>query len=123
MFGYKYDFGTPGGTNMSKSSTDETATEAALAHVDTNDRYRILSSEERQVVLETLEGTSSISLDALAAAVASRTQDDKTETQAKISLVHQHLPLLSDAGVVEYDREKKHVTTAESALEELLRLL
>ena len=108
---------------MSKSSTDETATEAALAHVDTNDRYRILSSEERQVVLETLEGTSSISLDALAAAVASRTQDDKTETQAKISLVHQHLPLLSDAGVVEYDREKKHVTTAESALEELLRLL
>lgn len=108
---------------MSKSSTDETGGETVLAHVDTDDQYRILSSEERQVTLGVLEGTPSISLDGLATAVAERTSEDRTERQAKIALVHQHLPLLSDAGVVEYDQEANHVTTAESALEELLRLL
>lgn len=108
---------------MSKSTTDETGAESAFAHVDTNDRYRVLASEERQTVLEVLEGTTSVSLDALATEVAARKHDSTTEKQAKISLVHQHLPLLSDAGVVEYDREAKRITNCEQALEELLRLL
>lgn len=108
---------------MSKSPTDETGAETVFEHVDTDDRYRVLASEERQIVLETLEGTASVALGELATEVATRTPDSTTEKQAKIALVHQHLPLLSDTGVVEYDRETNRVTADESTLEELLGLL
>lgn len=108
---------------MSKSSTEETSVEQSFTRTDTDDRYRVLASEDRQLVLEALEGTSSISLDALAETVTEARNDASTETQTKISLVHQHLPVLEDAGVVDYDSEAKQITHSASAVEELLRLL
>lgn len=108
---------------MSKSTTDKRGAENGFARMDTDTRYRVLASEERRIVLDTLEGTTSVSLDTLASEVTERNRDTNTEEQAKIALVHQHLPMLSDAGVVEFDRETGDVTHSESALEALLRLL
>lgn len=108
---------------MSKSSTDKRGAEHETARIETDDLYRLLASEERRIVLDTLEGTASVSLDTLATEVVAGKRDATTEMEAKISLVHQHLPMLADAGVLEFDRETDHVTHSERVLEELLQLL
>lgn len=108
---------------MSYSATDENGAEQEVARIDADERYRALSNEERRIVLDTLEDTASISLDALATEVATRKSDSRPDERVRISLVHQHLPLLADLGVLEFDEESKRITSIESVLEELLRLL
>lgn len=108
---------------MSKSTTEKSGAENGFASVDTDDRYRVLASEERRIVLDTLEGEASTNLDELVAEVAASKSGTSTETQVRISLVHQHLPLLANAGVVTFDRETERITHSESALEEILSLL
>lgn len=108
---------------MSKSTTEHTSVETSFARTDTDAQYRVLASEDRQLVLEVLEGTSSMTLESLTEAVTEKKTTDTTETRTKISLVHQHLPVMEDAGVVDYDSESKRITHSQQALEDLLDLL
>jgi Fe2+ or Zn2+ uptake regulation protein len=78
------------------------------------DYYRLRSNRQRRATLEVLtEGTRSLSIDELAEAVAERTPAETTVDQVKIRLHHANLPLLADAGVVDYDREEGTVTVTE----------
>lgn len=108
---------------MSRSTTDKIGVDSSSTRADTDDRYRVLASEDRQLALNALEGTSSVSLDALAEEVAAEKRDGSTVERVKIALVHQHLPVLENAGVAEYDRENKRITHSEPALDELLNVL
>ncbi|WP_232687204.1 DUF7344 domain-containing protein [Halobacterium zhouii] len=91
--------------------------------MDADARYHVLANDDRQRVLHALEGTSALSLEELVEAVIAEKQDESTRRQVKIALVHQHLPMLDDAGVVDYDRDEGTVTHSERALEDLLELL
>jgi hypothetical protein len=108
---------------MSKSPTDKIGVETDFNRTDADTRYRVLANEDRQTILHVLEATTTLTLDELTEEVVARKRDSTSTKQTRIALVHQHLPLLEDAGVVQYDRETEHITHCESTLEELLRLL
>ncbi len=73
-----------------------------------DERYRLLASQRRRLVLEHLAGrTDPVDLTALASAIASRERDlevnDERIERVAISLHHVHLPMLSQFGLLEYD--------------------
>ena len=82
-----------------------------------SDRMRLLASNRRRVLLDVVEDRSMpVSLDTLAAAVGEAEGDAAgLGTEAidliAITLHHNHLPRLADAGVLDYDPTSNHVTS------------
>ncbi|NGM70872.1 hypothetical protein G6M89_18010 [Natronolimnobius sp. AArcel1] len=80
-----------------------------------------LADERRRTMLAVLvDQIDTVSVDALARAVAqleTSTDDVTAETvdNVRVSLVHVHLPMLADAGLVEYDTETGRVIAADNA--------
>ncbi|ELZ23926.1 DUF7344 domain-containing protein [Natrinema limicola] len=73
-----------------------------------DERYRLLASQRRRLVLEHLAGRANpVDLTALASAIATREQNHDTGHECvghvAISLHHVHLPMLSQFGLLEYD--------------------
>lgn len=84
------------------------------APVDESKRHEILASERRRLVLQVIDdGPTTVSMDDLAEAVAARESPSSPDHDAiehvRISLHHKHLPMLADAGVLEYDGETRQV--------------
>ena len=79
--------------------------------LEPDDRHRVLASERRRLVLDILEGNErAVGVEELARGVAAREDgiesvDDETVSSVVLSLHHQHLPVMSEAGVLEYDPE------------------
>lgn len=92
--------------------------------MDTETTFDILSSPVRRNVIAILHDSGPITRTELAARLADAMDDaagaeaarGASPRQLRISLHHNHLPRLADAGVVEYDDDG---VTATSALERL----
>ena len=84
------------------------------APLDDDTRHRILSSKRRRVLLDVLDDRwTPVDLDTLAEAVGTR--ENAAEAGAErvgpvaVTLHHNHLPMLAQAGVVEYDPTARRV--------------
>lgn len=102
---------------MSLNSSDTPIDPSKQATISESDRHRILSSRRRRVLLEFLaDEPTPIDVEPLAAAIGER--DGRTEVsptseieRIAISLHHVDLPMIDEAGLVEYDPETSSVTS------------
>lgn len=83
-----------------------------------SDRHRLLAAERRRAVLDVLSNRPTpVALEDLVAAIVAR-EDDPTvpdgelEKRVAISLHHNHLPLMTDLGVIDYDPATTEVVAA-----------
>ncbi len=80
-----------------------------------SDRHELLAAERRRLTLDILEGkTASIELASLATGIAARERgldaaDEDVVKRVTVSLHHTHLPIMVDAGVLDYDPEAKRI--------------
>ena len=83
---------------------------------DVDERYRLLASQRRRLVLEHLAGrTDPVELTALASAIATREHDLEVDDEhVAMSLHHVHLPMLSQFGILEYDAGKTRIESCPS---------
>jgi predicted transcriptional regulator len=81
--------------------------------VDEDQYYRLLSDENRRLVLATLAETGPTTLLALAEAVSNGKSVPQSVDETAVKLHHVHLPMLDDAGVIAYDAAGKHVDPIE----------
>jgi len=92
---------------MGQSRNEVTRPYAGTANLPTSDRHRLLAKRRRRVALEVLaDRTAPVDLDSLATAVAAREGDGTDEATVKrvgICLHHNHLPMLAEFGVIDYD--------------------
>ena len=105
---------------MSQSSPPYALAEST--DLSETDRHRLLASDRRRVVLDVLEDRPShVDLEDLAAAVCSREVEDgrhgSDPEAVAISLHHTHLPLLTDAGLLEYVPSSKRVEAVHATVE------
>lgn len=99
---------------MSPPSSEPPDLHAASADLTDTDRHRLLASGRRRALLEVLaERHPPTDLEGLAAAVAERDHGDRRResdaSRVAIDLHHRHLPMLTEAGVVEYDPSEKRI--------------
>lgn len=104
-----------GTTIMSYSSTDTPDGRAGTAEPTETERHRLLASERRRAVLDVLTTLATpVDLEVLVESVtayearAEAPTDERTGRVA-ISLHHQHLPMMSEVGVLEYDPSTNRV--------------
>lgn len=82
---------------------------------------RVLADRQRRCVLESLKAaTAPVGLADLAVELAHRDSDaaagasfDETARRMRIRLHHCHLPMLDDAGLIDYDAENQHVSLSD----------
>ncbi len=97
-----------------------TTNEGALSGVELapDERYSLLASARRRLALDLLAETETTAhLEEFAAGIAAREATAPTDGDAiehvAISLHHVHLPVLSDAGVLDYDPERHVIEPAD----------
>lgn len=101
---------------MTLSSSESPGEASDTAAITEADRHWILTSERRRTLLEVLEDRSApVGVEALAAAIGEaelgvEALEPETVERIAITLHHNHLPKLDDAGVVEYDTTSNHVS-------------
>ncbi|MDS0282772.1 hypothetical protein NDI86_11605 [Halomicroarcula sp. S3CR25-11] len=91
---------------------DAAYAEVDLSTITRSERHKLLSAERRRHVLDVFDAESlPIGLDALADGVGEREAADASDiaTAVRVTLHHQHLPLLDDLGLVEYDPVARRV--------------
>lgn len=101
---------------MNEATTPDAAeVDADLSAVTTSERHRLLSTERRRLVLRIFdEKPLPMSLEALADTVAEHEATAgsprvDTATSVRIALHHQHLPLMDDLGLVDYDADARRI--------------
>ena len=99
---------------MTPSTTEPNNPLPVAALLDDDTRHRILSSKRRRVLLGVLDDRQTpVDLDVLADAVETRENDGDARSDGSepvaITLHHNHLPRLAEAGVVEYDPTARRV--------------
>ena len=78
----------------------ETALDLDAATADTGTALDLLASWRRRIVIDHLRTEGDATVDELATAITGERGEDET---VHVSLVHQHLPKLADAGAISYD--------------------
>ena len=100
---------------MSHSSSDRADERIGRAALPDHEYHRLLASDRRRVVLDVLEGRPGpTDLAELARLVAEREESAATPRpesvgRVELTLHHNHLPRLDDAGVIEYRPGAKRV--------------
>lgn len=88
-----------------------------VSELDETTRYRLLTDEQRRFVIETLQ-TASGGVDTTLEEIATHlegtaqwTRDEHADRRRNLRcrLHHVHLPMLADAGLLDYDPETKRV--------------
>lgn len=97
---------------MSYPSNGPTESEGRTGDLTVDERHDLLSSGRRRRALDALAGRSTVvELATLAADVAARATateaDEAAVDSVALTLHHSHLPRLDDAGVVDYDPERR----------------
>ncbi|WP_232700499.1 DUF7344 domain-containing protein [Halobacterium wangiae] len=109
---------------MTNTTAGDPEKPPAAAELSEHDQYRLLANERRRVTVDVLADQSSpLTLGELATAVDARENDLGSERQRvlEVRLHHVHLPMLADAGVLDYDPETNRVEPRASRLEALTR--
>lgn len=71
--------------------------------LDDSTKYRLLADERRRAVLDVLAAENgAVDLDDLVDEIVSRVDQVDDTRQTKVALHHTHLPLMDEAGVVDY---------------------
>lgn len=83
--------------------------------------YRSMADHRRRITVRVLEDRGSMDLQALADEIAAREPGESDTETIEISLVHKHLPVLEEAGIVEYEADAGSVAT-QCEVSELLPL-
>lgn len=99
-------------------------------HLSKDEAYRIVVRKRRRILIDVLLFTDEArSVDTLAGEIAHRETRDTARAMNEgereviaTTLIHHHLPYLSDSGVIEFDRDNRTVTP-NSQLEELAPLV
>lgn len=100
---------------MTLSSSESPNEPSETAPLTEDDRHRLLSSERRRVLLDVLADRSTpVGLEALARAIGEEEMgtdavDPETTERIAITLHHNHIPKLAEAGVVDYDARSTYV--------------
>jgi hypothetical protein len=81
--------------------------------------HQVLGHEERRLAVEALADLESPTLESLAQEMVSRNGDSKDAYDIELSLHHNHLPKLVDAGAIEYDPDQKRIRTDEPTIRTL----
>ena len=93
--------------------------------ISERDQCRLLADERRRTIVTVLaEQSSPVSLTELATTLGARETSrggQDSHRTLEIRLHHVHLPLMADAGVIDYDPEDNRVEPRQSRLEQLLR--
>lgn len=107
------------------TSTTTNGTQRGIAGLTESQRYRLLASGRRRTLLAVLaDGSGPVGVEDLAPVVAER-EDDAAGTRGdgeqsvRIALHHVHLPMLDDAGLVDYDPESHQVDPDRASLDRL----
>lgn len=94
---------------MSHSPAESSNGRTSIPELTDTERHRLLAAERRRAVLDVLaERTPPVELEDLVEAIAAR-EDDATitafeqERLVAISLHHNHLPMMTDVGAIDYD--------------------
>lgn len=107
---------------MTLSSSESPGEPPETTGITEAERHWILSSERRRTLLEILGGRSApVGLEVLAEAIGEEelgvdALEPETIERIAITLHHNHLPKLDDAGVVEYDTTSNHVSSFQDRL-------
>lgn len=101
-----------------ESTAADRSTGSRSDRVATDRYYRALANERRRIAIRVLDGRDSLHLDALVDAIVSRLGGNPSRETVLLSLQHQHLPMLAEAGIVEYDEVDERVTLV-ATVEEL----
>lgn len=100
---------------MSQTSSEQTGESNGTVELSESARHRLLAARQRRTVLELLaDRATPVDLEDLASSVADREAVGETSSpsdtrQVMTSLHHAHLPMLDDAGVLDYDPEENRV--------------
>lgn len=80
-------------------------------------QYRVLADEQRRCVLDVVtQQETPDTLGELADAVHERLEDtDATSEEIVIALHHAHLPLMDDAGVLDYDASHRQIEASDDS--------
>lgn len=100
---------------MSQSPNDR----ARTTGMNGSDRHRVLAAERRRAALDILTNrTTPVDIDELAEAIA--TYEDSGTTQSErvdriaVTLHHEHLPLMTDAGAIRYEPTSRRVEAVDA---------
>lgn len=99
------------------SSSDTSNEQSGTARLPESERNRLLASERRRVLLDVIEDRSiPVDVETLAAAVGEVEFGDgdlppEQIERISITLHHNHLPRLAEAGVLDYDATSNHVAS------------
>ncbi|MBV0924502.1 hypothetical protein KTS45_09860 [Halomicroarcula limicola] len=108
---------------MSNTTTVRSDGWGELAHLSANERYRLLASDRRRVLLDALkETTVPTALASLATEVAAREEgvdagDDEAVERVAVTLHHNHLPRMEDADLLRYDATTNCVVAESVSME------
>lgn len=121
--GLRYNYVCEIDANRYSTMTDTTTetTRDGAVRLDDSTKYRVLADERRREVLAILaEENGTVGLDTLVDELVSRHEQTDGTQQVKVSLHHTHLPMMDDAGVVDYEPETKRLAPAHVDLDRLL---
>lgn len=102
---------------MSQSYTEFSQELPSTQSIPDSEYHRLLSSERRRLLLDVLDEQSTVvDLETAAEALAEREAGDgkvasDSIDEIAITLHHTHLPMLADAGVLEYDTASHVIET------------
>jgi len=85
--------------------------------VDENQYHRLLSNKTRRVILNSIADQSSVEFDELVRCVSKVLDED--EHTISVSLVHVHLPVMQESGVLDYNPQKQVIHVNELAVKRL----
>lgn len=100
---------------MTQISSEQTGAQNEAVELTESERHRLLAARQRRLVVDVLaDRAGPVDLEALASTVATLEADSATATseataQVEMHLHHAHLPMLDDAGVLDYDPEANRV--------------
>lgn len=101
---------------MSHTTTDVPSQQTGTANLTESERHRLLADERRRLALDVLaERATPVELADLADEIAAREDgldavDEETLGRVRVSLHHNHLPMMDDLGVADYDLASHSVT-------------
>lgn len=89
--------------NVTKTGSADLRDVSSHTRDELDDVFHVLSNWQRRAILTELVREGTTEVEALAARIASA-DGSRSPNQAKIGLIHTHLPKMAEAGILTYDQ-------------------